>query len=135
MHIGMTGARDGMTQEQKYAFEKLLCAAKAGTLHHGDCVGADADAHDLARSISLKVVVHPPEKDELRAFKEGDEMREEKGYFARNRDIVNESEALFGTPRTMLETKGGTWYTINYGKKRGKPVRIIYPDGSIEKFN
>ena len=135
MIIGMTGARDGMTEKQKDMFAAGLYTLGGIQFHHGDCVGADADAHDIARATGLHIVTHPPEKDELRAFKVGDEARDPKNYFARNRDIVNESEILIGFPRGMVETGGGTWYTINYGKKQGKPVYIVYPDGSLEKFN
>jgi hypothetical protein len=28
-------------------------------------------------------------------------------------------------------TGGGTWYTIEYAEKQGKPVKIIWPSGSI----
>ena len=135
MHVGMTGTRDGMTQMQMVAFDALLKRMKADALHHGDCLGADSESHDIATRIGLITFVHPPEKDEMRAWKVGDYIAEEKNYFARNRDIVNQSEVLIGLPKTMFETKGGTWYTINYGKQGDKPVRIIYPDGSIEKFN
>jgi hypothetical protein len=133
----MTGNRDGMTDEQKKTFARGLDHFNATTLHHGDCVGADADAHDIAAEKGRMITIHPPEKDELRAFKreEGDEEREPKGYFARNRDIVNESEILFGFPKTMFETSGGTWYTINYGKRIGKPVYVVLPDGSVDSFN
>jgi hypothetical protein len=120
---------------QQITFDSLLVRMKADVLHHGDCIGADAEAHVIALWQGLIITVHPPSDSSLRAWKVGDYMREEKNYFARNRDIVNESEALIGLPRTKIDTGGGTWYTINYAKKQGKPVRIIYPDGSIEKFN
>lgn len=137
MILGMTGARDGMTFSQKHTFKQGLEHFKVTTLHHGDCIGADAESHDIASAAGLSITIHPPEKDELRAFKreEGDQEREPKNYFARNRDIVNESEILFGFPKTMFETKGGTWYTINYGKKIGKPVYVVLPDGSVNSFN
>lgn len=137
MIIGMTGTRDGMTEEQKKTFARGLEHFNATDLHHGDCVGADADAHDIAVECGLFITIHPPEDDKLRAFKreEGDEEREEKGYFERNRDIVNDSEILFGFPKTTFETKGGTWYTINYGKKQGKPVYVVLPDGSVDSHN
>lgn len=138
MIIGMTGTRDGMTEAQKTQFKKGLLHLKAITLHHGDCVGADADAHNIADKLRhLDIVIHPPISDKFRAFKNGPSctILAEKIYFARNRDIVNESEILIGTPRSMVETKGGTWYTINYGKKSGKRVYIIHPDGNVERHN
>jgi hypothetical protein len=137
MIIGMTGARDGMTEEQKKTFARGIAHFKATTLHHGDCIGADADAHDIASAEGLSITIHPPEDDKLRAFKreEGDQEHEPLGYFVRNRNIVNDSEILIGFPKTYFETKGGTWYTINYGKRQGKPVYVVLPDGSVDRFN
>ncbi len=134
MHIGMTGTREGMTKEQKESFKRVVTYMKPTHLHHGDCIGADADAHELAKALSTPSIVHPPSDSSLRAFKDSVEIREEKGYFARNRDIVNESEILLGFPKTMVETEGGTWYTINYGRRAaGKDVYIIYPDGTVRR--
>ncbi len=31
--------------------------------------------------------------------------------------------------------RGGTWYTINFAKKRGRPLAVVLPDGTIEEFN
>jgi hypothetical protein len=57
-------------------------------------------------------------------------MSEPKSFFARNRDIVDETDMLIATPATKKET-GGTWYTINYSRKQKKQRVIVYPDGSI----
>jgi len=131
----MTGTRSGMTPEQAHTFYNLLEKYKGEWFHHGDCQGADAEGHDFATELGYKTHVHPPIKDEVRAFKQGTTQSENKGYFARNRDIVDESEILFGTPVTMFETQGGTWYTINYAKKKNKPIIIVFPDGTTEEFN
>ena len=141
MKIGMTGTRDGMTQEQKDTFSRLLLELGATELHHGDCVGADSESHDLAVEQEIDIVIHPPTNTAFRAFKELDdlalpihyvkEIKEPFSYFTRNRHIVNDSEVLIGTPLTVSVTGGGTWYTINYGKKQGKPVYIIEPDGTV----
>jgi hypothetical protein len=53
-----------------------------------------------------------------------------KSFFARNRDIVDETDMLIATLATKKET-GGTWYTINYSRKQKKHRVIVYPDGSI----
>jgi len=48
LHIGFTGARQGMTEGQKSALRDLLASHSGVVLHHGDAVGADAEAHDIA---------------------------------------------------------------------------------------
>ena len=135
MKVGFTGTRKGVTQPQWEALEQVLLSLPnvADEFHHGDCVGADAEADEVAHDLGLYVVIHPPVDEALRAFcRYADETRPAKTHFARNRDIVNETEALVATPGTMEEEAfGGTWYTINYARKRGKPIVIVWPDGSV----
>lgn len=134
-NIGTTGTRNGMTVEQFNKFTELMIkiADNSVVLHHGDCIGADAEAHDICHHLGMLTYIHPPEKDELRAFKVGTMLAEPKGYFARNRDIVNESGILYAFPAADFETpKGGTWYTINYARKVNKPIVIIWPNGDDE---
>jgi hypothetical protein len=142
MNIGFTGTRNGMTKEQQDTFVKLPCLLKVEAAHHGDCVGSDAQFHFLMRCFDedIPIIGHPgfsaksPDDTINRAFCGVDETREAKSHFARNRDIVNESDILIATPPTMNELpNGGTWYTINYARKVGKPRIIIWPDGSVNE--
>ena len=139
IEIGMTGNRDGLSPEQRRIFESLLANDMQNvfgqqiSFHHGDCVGSDADTHHIAKSMGAFVIVHPPENPTLRAYCEGHATRVEKGYFARNRDIVNESLKMYGFPSHKNEKKGGTWYTIKYSVSQHVPVTIIYSDGSVEQ--
>ena len=127
--IGFTGTREGMTEAQRTTVFELLRQAR--TLHHGDCVGADADADRIARQQKMQVVSHPPSDERLRAFCTADETRSAKPYLARNRDIVNESELLLATPSQDAEQqRGGTWFTVRYARSVGKPTVIVWPDGS-----
>ncbi len=142
--VGMTGTRDGITDDQRMvAYDFLLMnqrrvvqdLGKGCDLHHGDCIGADAQVTVMCQHLGYGLSCHPPKNKRMRAYIEADRMYLEKGYLTRNRDIVNDSEILFGFPRTMHPDKGGTWYAINYATKVDKPVVIIYPDGSIELRN
>lgn len=134
MIVGMTGNRIGMSTEQLIGFEQLLLGLDAKWIHHGDCVGSDADAHDIATDMNILTDIHPPTNRSQRAFKDGTIIRAPMPYLVRNRAIVDSSEALIATPREGLR-KGDTWYTINYGKKECKPMYIIYPSGKVEKHN
>jgi hypothetical protein len=105
--------------------------------YHGDCPGSDADFHHLIREIDPAIrIIHPgfpanhSDDTTLRAFCEGDHTSEAKSFFARNRDIVDETDLLIATPTTKKET-GGTWYTINYSRRQKKQRVIVYPDCSI----
>lgn len=131
--LGFTGTRDGMTLAQIVTVD-MLTMNSFHTVHHGDCVGADADMHAIARSNQQWVVGHPPSDPKLRAFCEFDEMWIEKPYYHRNRDIVDCSSVLLATPKEMEEqAKGGTWYTVGYARTKKKPLIIVWPDGEYKK--
>lgn len=139
IEIGMTGNRYGLSSEQRRIFEKMFANDQQSQpgmeveFHHGDCVGSDADTHHIAKTMGAFVIVHPPENPTLRAYCEGDLVLPEKSYFARNRDIVNNSQKMYGFPSHKDESKGGTWYTINYSVSQHVPVTIIYSDGTVEE--
>lgn len=128
--IGFTGTRDEITEFQRTSLKTILQGIKdpIESVHHGDCVGADTAFHEVCTELGFKIVIHPPEKQDLRAFNKGDVMMEEKSYFARNRDIVDECDLLIACTKTNFETKGGTWYTINYAIKKAKLVVKILPE-------
>ena len=133
-HLGFSGARNGMTGHQKITFLSKLSALRARhgkvTLHHGDCVGSDADAHEIAVSLALDITIHPPVNEKLRAFCAGDGVvvMPPKNYLDRDKDIVMVSDGLIATPGTIIENpRSGTWTTVRYARKAGKPVIVIPP--------
>lgn len=134
MNIGFTGTQNGMTDEQRANLLTYL-ANESVTFHHGDCIGADAEAHELALYTAQDIVVHPPIDERKRAFCVGANVvwREPLAYLDRDRAIVDETIELFATPALMAEElRSGTWATIRYARKQGKPVTIIWPDGTVE---
>lgn len=131
--LGFTGTREGMTPAQIIAVDGLTMY-DFHTVHHGDCVGADAMMHAIARANGQWIVGHPPSDPKLRAYCTFDEMWPEKAYYTRNRDIVNSSGVLLATPKEMEEQpKGGTWYTVGYARTKKKPIIIVWPNGDFKK--
>lgn len=103
MTIGFTGTSSGMTPQQLATVRRLFSELRLTHLHHGDCVGADAQAHHLAREFSAYITVHPPSNDKLRAFCLGGEGRKPVGYLTRNRHIVTEGiDGLIATPKELI---------------------------------
>lgn len=131
MKVGFTGTRFGMTERQKAVVSSILAPISFIELHHGDCVGADADCHDIVAQLRSHITIHPPVDEKHRAFKIGHETREPKTHFARNRDIVIETDILIATPfNPFEESRGGTWYTIDYARKKKRWNVVVWPDGS-----
>lgn len=136
LHVGFTGTQEGMTTRQKQVVGGLLRTLKPTTVHHGDCIGADADFHDLARFLVNGVVVHihPPINKSKQANCVGDFSEPRKDYLVRNRDIVDSSSVMIGTPKGPEELRSGTWSTIRYSKRKKCKLYVVYPDGKIEEF-
>lgn len=128
-----------MTLRQKAAVRQILSSAldelkfSKFEFHHGDCVGADAEAHDIAYLLQyFFIVLHPPINESKRAFKHADLTLKAFPYLDRNKHIVRDTNRLIATPAQKEEQlRSGTWSTIRYARKAGKPVTIIYPDGTI----
>jgi len=132
MILGFTGTRYGMSNAQLGAFWRWLERDRDFTsLHHGDCVGADLDAHNIASAVGFHIAVHPPLDGTWQAHCEGDRYLPPQEYLKRNRAIVVACDRLIATPREAEEQeKGGTWYTVRFARRVGTPITIIWPDGT-----
>lgn len=139
MKVGFTGTREGMTSAQADAFAALILQLSPTEFHHGDCIGSDDQAANLvhvALADGCEIVCHPPSDGKLRAFntRHGKNIRQPFSYLTRNRNIVGQTELLIACPKEACwQPRGGTWYTVDHAMKKGKPVRIIYPDGSVKE--
>lgn len=135
MILGFTGTSAGMSAYQRLALLKILEQGDVGEFHHGDCVGADAEAHDIADSMDISIVIHPPTDTRHRAYKtpKGDDWGDmmwlpPKPYLERNHDIVDACDKLIAAPKEDTEQlRSGTWATVRYARKVGKPVVILLP--------
>lgn len=129
MRVGFTGTQAGMDEHQYRVLRHLLGELQATWFHHGDCIGADAQAHDLALSLNIPVIIHPPDNARKRAFCKGAyATRPPAPYLTRNRHIVSEVEVMIGVPKESTEMlRSGTWFTIRHTKKMHKSLYIIYP--------
>lgn len=133
MHIGFSGTRNGMNEYQKKLLTEILTRLSAKgdakiVLHHGDCIGADEEAHYIAKELGIEIHIHPPKERKYRAFLSGAALYPEKSYLTRNHDIVNSTQRLYAAPSQDYEIlRSGTWATIRYAYKVGKPVFLIRP--------
>src|SRR5262245_13605371 len=133
IHVGFTGTRHGATDAQHAAMRRLLETLTEVTAHHGDCVGADAQFHAIARALKWRIVIHPPVDDSERARCEGDESRAPLTHMKRNKAIVDAATLMLAAPYQMTEQElGGTWKTIRMARKAKKPLVIVFPDGTTD---
>jgi len=137
MKIGFTGTQKGMTPHQHKSVYLMLSEELPEEIHHGDCIGADDEVHNIASELRIKIVIHPPIKGGKRAFRLGDESRPEQHYLVRNQQIVNETDVLIATPKSNKEElRSGTWSTIRYAMRETRmAVRIVWPNGNVSIWN
>jgi hypothetical protein len=132
MKLGMTGNRFGMSDVAKKRLIEFIESNNITEVHHGDCVGADKDFHDICESFNIKIIIHPPIIDDLRAFCKSDVILEPKDYHVRNNYIVDSTDMLIGFPNSKKETlRSGTWSTIRHARRTGKDLHIIFPNGDV----
>ena len=131
--FGFTGSQKDMSVAQQEWLVGLL--ASRHSIHHGACIGSDETVHDIATRLGMKVVVHPPTdrtKMMLLISRVPLQILPPRPYLQRNRDIVDACELLLATPNSDERLRSGTWATVRYAVKVGKPVLICYPDGRVE---
>ena len=133
--VGFTGTREGMTPKQCMKMHEMLgvLSNKGEELlefHHGDCLGADKDAHveAILSEVVYKIVLHPPSNDRLRALCNVNiatplrvlvTVEKPRPYLLRNQDIVDSSDVLIAAPKEKEEVlRSGTWATIRRAREK-----------------
>lgn len=133
--VGFTGTQKGLTVAQRRAIGLRFELDQPDEVHHGDCIGADAEVHDLAGLVHAHIVVHPPRDPKKRAFLVGAEMRDALPYHDRNAAIVHECDVLFAAPGgTKEQIRSGTWSTMRRAVKAGVPVLAFWPNGQATEW-
>jgi hypothetical protein len=142
--LGFTGTRAGMTARQCQIIRYLLEVSPPAEVHHGDCIGADAEFHELALEAGIPVILHPPEDDKLRAFCGLGSHEGAIGtctpapYLKRNQAIVLETDLLLAAPKEQSEPEPargqGTWSTVRFARRSGRPYTIVKPRSWMDLF-
>lgn len=142
MQVGFTGTRQGMTERQHAALEALLahfllgggCADPHPALLHGGCVGADAEADEIARRAGMRRRIWPGMVgSRFRSFCElvqpgTADVAPPEEPLARNRRIVQCCDLLVAAPQTAQERlRSGTWMTVRHARLVGRPVVVLDP--------
>lgn len=129
--LGFTGTRKGMTAFQKAAFIELIRTIKFDVLLHGDCIGADAQAHEFVRILKRNVWIetYPAiTSSSLRANCVADVIYPPIAPLRRNIIMVQRAHAIIAAPYELEEIRrSGTWATIRYARMRGVYVYMLWP--------
>jgi len=141
IHIGITGTQGGMTADQWTAIRDILRKYRATTtpaldalayVHHGCCVGVDEEVHQICLDFKIMTILHPPEDDKRMSLHLPQSIvvqtHPRRPYLTRNHDIVDACDVLIAVPAQDDEVlRSGTWSTVRYARKRGKPILLLTP--------
>lgn len=137
LRLGFTGTQQGMNARQRaHLVAHLKRWSKKYThleIHHGDCIGADAQFHELCLEHwpgEVQVVLHPPTSSAKRAFctSPGQLEMPKKDYLKRNHEIVAAVDGMLAAPKEENEQlRSGTWATVRHSRKTETPLIMLYP--------
>ncbi len=134
MIIGFSGSRHGMSQYQNgFVWDFLI--KKHQQIYvavHGDCIGSDAEFHDMCEELDIHVDIYPPVNDKFRAWKlpvmDKGTVYEAKTYGVRNALIVSRCDLFLATPHSIERVTGsGTWMTIELAQVNKVKTIVIPP--------
>ena len=138
-NIGFTGSQNGIAPCHVENLEKTIEHVTEHAIwdltgHHGDCVGADTQFHDMCLKYGIPVYVYPPIVEKKRAFVEfAEHIYPEKKYLERNQDIVKAADFMLACPSSSIEKlRSGTWATVRYAFRQDVPTLLFLPDGEIQ---
>lgn len=140
MILGFTGTRTGMTAAQRAALPQVV-ATLPDLVLHGGAKGADAQFHawvaPLYKPVLPQIEVYPGESVRWTHWNYASfsgslfKVHPTSEPLARNKAIVSRCDHLLACPDGPERTRSGTWATVRYARKAGKPMTIIMPDGTI----
>jgi len=136
MILAFTGSRSGLTPHQAAALEALLESLEGLTaLHHGCCLGADEDCALLLAQINPSVlqVGHPCNllaQVSQQALAVCRQVLPVRPPLNRNHDLVDAAQLLIACPDGPERLHSGTWATVRHARKQGKPIHLLWPDGT-----
>lgn len=130
--VGVSGSRHGPTPHQRRALATLLRLWKADIVIHGDCVGVDAYAHQLAKALGMESGAYPGNIERFRAHteKKGAALVEEPMHpLARNELIALACDVLVAFP---MPDSRGTYHAIKMADRHRTPCIVVDGLGHIK---
>lgn len=114
MKIGIVGSRRFRNQEMVEMFVDSL--SKDDVVISGGAKGVDIWAEKKAEERNLKILIFRP-----KFMTATNRFSVIESYYKRNREIAENSDVIHAF---VVDQKGGTWNTIKWALKFGKPVIV-----------
>lgn len=128
--IGFTATRSGGSSTQLRELRRILTErfTPDAVFCHGDCIGGDAEGHDIAKAIGYDIHIFPPSISTYRAWKDdGAVIHRQGSYHARNQELVDRCQFLIVMPPGAQEDcpRSGTWMTYRMALRANRQHVVI----------
>jgi predicted Rossmann fold nucleotide-binding protein DprA/Smf involved in DNA uptake len=129
-----------MREEQRVAVKRLLAQLRVSgddEFHYGACIGADSQAVLDAIDAGYTILAYPA--NNVPQAKQGlipqqAILFKPRAALTRNKRIVDNSDILIVAPQRVSEQlRSGTWATVRYARKQGKPIIYVWPSGEVQR--
>lgn len=138
----VTATQRGLTKEQRLAAANFFIRDDVQfdleVFRHGGCIGGDEELEYLASSLTEALIIcHRGDTPEKWAdARYSHEFVDPLPNLERNHEMVDDAEHLLACTGEAFEVqRSGTWATIRYARKQGKPITLIFPDGTVKEEN
>lgn len=132
--VGFLGTAKGMTDGQKDRLRMALGRSLPTNFHHGDSLGAEEEAHAVARSFGMHIVAHPSFLSELRAYCPADEVRPLRSARDRKLELMRAVDTLLVAPATAVEKPdSASWDAVRMARRLGVKLWLLLPDGTAKQ--
>lgn len=139
--LSVTGSRHPLPHPQWQAawrLARVLLGKGLRELHHGCCTGADEAFARVGREMALRVVARPGDLTQWvseAAREASDEVFAAAPNRERNALLVSAADLLVACPSgaesDASQRRGGTWQTVRLARRRGLPLALVMPDGTL----
>lgn len=134
MILAFTGTRKGMTPRQHSIVKQILEEFEPTEVHHGGCIGADTEFHELCSHLEVPYIhVWPSNLPSMQGvigshFNVIVHYHPPQPPLDRNWDIVREADLVVACPESAVESiRSGTWATVRYADQLDKQIKVIKP--------
>lgn len=122
MKIAIVGSRKFPELQLVEDYVKTHCTIE-DTILSGGAIGVDATAIAIAKELGIPTQEFLPDMEGIT-----ERYQYTKAYYKRNQQIVDACDKVVAFSE---KDNGGTWITVRYAKKAGKPIELIRPSSYV----
>ncbi len=125
-----------MTVRQREEVTKLILRLQPMEVHHGGSPGADVEFNNLFSYDEIVRVCHPSNDPNMQGSFLCHRRTKPSASLKRNSHIVTATQCIIIAPSGNREyVRSGGWNAFRLGRRLGRLVCVIFPDGTVCEYS